>query len=35
MFKRFNEKPVYTEAPELSLNYFFKPYPCGTIPLSH
>jgi hypothetical protein len=35
MFKRFNEKPVYTEAPGVSLNEFFKPYPCGTIPLSH
>jgi hypothetical protein len=30
-FKRFYEKPVYTETPELSLNYFFKPYPYGTI----
>jgi hypothetical protein len=31
MFKRFYEKPVYTETPGLFLNQFISLCPCGTI----
>jgi hypothetical protein len=34
MFKRFSEKPVYTENPGLFLNQFFNLCPCTTIHLS-
>jgi hypothetical protein len=35
ILKRFPGKPVCTEVPGFSLNHFFNPYPCATIPLSH
>jgi hypothetical protein len=34
MFKRYYEKPVYTEDPGLFLNQFFNLCPCATIHLS-
>jgi hypothetical protein len=35
MFKRFYEKPVYTETLGLFLNQVFNLYPCGTVHMSH
>jgi hypothetical protein len=34
MFKRFYEKPVYTETLVLFLNQVFNLCPCGTIHMS-